>query len=77
MEVPKIVMQISLLCVFFAKEAEGSAEGAESCKEEELLFLHIPYNFGYTVGLAALYGHSVTSAWSVAEAWDHSRKSEA
>lgn len=57
------------LVLCFTKEAES-----ESCQTEELLFLHIPYNFGYTVGLAALYGHSVTSAWSVAEAWDHSRK---
>jgi len=48
---------------------------SESCKSDstEMLFLHIPYNFGYTVGVAALYGHAVTSKWSVEDAWEHSK----
>ena len=50
----------------------------ESCKDErtahEMLFIHIPYNFGYTVGVAALFGHNVTSTWSVPEAWRRSEE---
>ena len=64
----KICVSLVFLC----------ALGEEAvCSNEELLFLHIPYNFGYTVGVAALYGHAVTSKWSVEEAWDHSGKSRA
>ena len=55
----------------------------KSCKDalpalpaaENMLFLHIPYNFGYTVGVAALFGHKVTSTWSVPEAWKRSEES--
>ena len=54
----------------------------KSCKDavpaaENMLFLHIPYNFGYTVGVAALFGHKVTSTWSVPEAWKRSEESGA